>query len=306
MIEHPDYNYQAILDAVGVFGVGALHLVINEPFTKLANCDVRKVNIAVFYSFAKWMQDLRTLQPGDSFVTNQETLRIILAAKISFLLFFNPATDNIGFPHSRETIERFNEFLENNTKQGDEAKGSLNPDGIITPSFITTLTDYLDNFETFFNRESQTANIFAVTKKGIYELTSLIETASNALPEKVVSRLSDDAKQNINAAGRCLALESPTACGFHIFRAIESLMRDYHFKLTQTVLKPQNRNWGSFIDRLEKQGADVKVTGYLRHIKDNYRNPLIHPEDSLSSDEALSLFNACLSAITMLDAAIHP
>jgi hypothetical protein len=49
--------------------------------------------------------------------------------------------------------------------------------------------------------------------------------------------------------------------------------------------------------------ADVKVIGMLQHIKDFYRNPIMHPEESLTSDEAFSLFNTCLSAIVQLDAA---
>ena len=308
MLEYPDVCYQEILDAVGVCVMDATDLVhfIGRPFTQLENTNVRKVNVSTFYVFGRSIHDLRKLQPGDSFVSDCETFRIILAVKISITLFFDTETQDIGFPHTRDTLTRFRDFLESNTAQGEEDQGSLNPDGVITEQFIEVLGQWIQSFETFFHRESVTANIFAVTKKGIYELTSLIENASNALPAKVVGRLSDDAKNNINAAGRCLALDSPTACGFHILRAVESLMRDYHFQLANTALKPQQRNWGKFIELLEKHGADVKVTGYLKHIKDHYRNPLIHPEDNLDSDEALSLFNASLSAITMLDTAMNP
>jgi hypothetical protein len=84
------------------------------------------------------------------------------------------------------------------------------------------------------------------------------------------------------------------------------MMRDYYTKLSGKSLAAKKRNWGAFIKVLDEHGADKKVTGFLTHIKDIYRNPIVHPEVWLSSDEALSLFTVCLSAITMLDNAIHP
>jgi len=41
----------------------------------------------------------------------------------------------------------------------------------------------------------------------------------------------------------------------------------------------------------------------IDHIKDFYRNPIMHPEETLNADQALSLFHTCLSAIVQLDAA---
>ncbi|HEX5707149.1 MAG TPA: hypothetical protein VFX96_07625, partial [Pyrinomonadaceae bacterium] len=45
--------------------------------------------------------------------------------------------------------------------------------------------------------------------------------------------------------------------------------------------------------------------GMIGHIKDFYRNPIMHPEETLTADDALSLYYTCLSAIVQLDAAIQ-
>ena len=43
----------------------------------------------------------------------------------------------------------------------------------------------------------------------------------------------------------------------------------------------------------------------LGHMRQFYRNPIIHPDQTLNANEAFSLFNASLSAIVQLDAAIE-
>lgn len=221
---------------------------IGFPIVQLQGTDVQKVNISTFYTFAKWMYDLRKLSAGDS-LSDQETLRIVLAAKIGILLFFQPSTDAIGFPHTRGAVQRLWDFLDKNTDPKNTTD-TLNPEGILDERFIDAINSYVDSFETMFHQEGATTNVFAVTKKGIFELDSLIASAVESLPPVIVSRLSADAVHNINAAGRCLALDSPTACGFHILRAVESLMRDYHFKLTGAALAVKSRNWGAFIKEL--------------------------------------------------------
>lgn len=168
-----------------------------------------------------------------------------------------------------------------------------------------SVNDLAKLFESDLSHECENLSTFFIGRIGTHHTEKLMESAIDNLSEVVRSRLSVDATNDINAAGRCLALNVPTASGFHILRAVEALMRDYHFKLTGTHLAKKNRNWGAFIKVLTENGATSDVTGFLTHIKDHYRNVIIHPEANLSAAEAFSLFNASLSAITMLDATIH-
>lgn len=160
-------------------------------------------------------------------------------------------------------------------------------------------------FEQSFAHEVDNFEIFYVPPKGTHATLKLIDQAALNLSEDVRSRLAPETIDDLRQAGRCLALDAPTAAGFHLFRAVETLIRGYHTKLTSKNVPIKNRNWGAYIRDLTSNSADSQVTGYLTHIKDHYRNPIMHPEVTLNSDEALSLFGAALSAITQLDAAIQ-
>ena len=172
--------------------------------------------------------------------------------------------------------------------------------------FVEMLEKMLRMFESTFASEAMHANVFSVSRKGTHSPLDLMEHATENLPASVVSRLSDETKLDINDAGRCLALDCHTACGYHILRAVERQIIKYTDKVTATVtLKKQPRDWGGYITALENNGGNAEVIGYLKHIKGHYRNPIIHPEDTLTADDALALFGACLSAIQQLDDAIE-
>src|SRR2546430_250240 len=101
-------------------------------------------------------------------------------------------------------------------------------------------------------------------------------------------------------AGRCLALDCHTAAGFHILRAVESLALIYVTKITGKPHPKKNRDWGAYIRVIRNGQGKAAVADYLYHIKETYRNPIMHPEVRLSGDEAFALFNASLSAIVQL------
>jgi hypothetical protein len=159
-------------------------------------------------------------------------------------------------------------------------------------------------FEQKIAHEFETLEVFYIPPKGTHSTLKLIEHAEENLSADIRSRLSAETIEDLRQAGRCLALEASTAAAFHLFRAIETLIRAYHFKITGSVLTVRSRNWGAYIRDLNSAGADTRITGFLQHIKDHYRNPIMHPEVTVSPDEALALFGAALSAITQLDAAI--
>jgi len=71
-------------------------------------------------------------------------------------------------------------------------------------------------------------------------------------------------------------------------------MLAYYEKLTGhpwNLLK--NKDWGQYIEHLKKEGSPAKITDRLKEIKDSDRNPLIHPDVNVRSDEAHVLFKLC-------------
>jgi len=62
----------------------------------------------------------------------------------------------------------------------------------------------------------------------------------------------------------------------------------------------KERDWGHYVEVLESNGADIKVTSIMHHINNLYRKPLMHPEDTLTPVEAVGLFSAGQSVIEAL------
>jgi hypothetical protein len=60
------------------------------------------------------------------------------------------------------------------------------------------------------------------------------------------------------------------------------------------------RSWGVYIKLLIEHGAKEQVTSLLTHLKDAYRNPVLHPEENYNEERVLVLFGICVSAVVMM------
>jgi hypothetical protein len=124
----------------------------------------------------------------------------------------------------------------------------------------------------------------------------LIETPYEALPADLwdwIRAQSAVAVSDFESAAKCLAFGLPTAVGFHLMRFSEALMFPYYDKLPALAGspaklrdKPGDRNWGHYINTLKQRGAKDSVIKLLCHLKDEYRNPLMHPDDTLTDTQA--------------------
>jgi hypothetical protein len=112
--------------------------------------------------------------------------------------------------------------------------------------------------------------------------------------------------EEIDESGRCLAYERPTASGFHILRAVELTILAYLLAIPRFVMPPINRqNWGEYIEQLRKANGDGKTADketidHMQSLKDHHRNPLMHPRDTLTIPEAVSLFAIGQSTIEII------
>ena len=153
--------------------------------------------------------------------------------------------------------------------------------------------------------------IFLVESRGIFDTNKLIESPEMALPSDVIIWIEKNAPKaivDLREAGKCLAFGLATASGFHQMRFIESVLFPYYEKLPKIIGTPdklleneKERNWGKYIEKLEKRQAKDSVIKFLRHLKNEYRNPLMHPEDSLTVEEA----NLLLGTVQSITNAIY-
>jgi hypothetical protein len=172
---------------------------------------------------------------------------------------------------------------------------------------LSSLVSSITQFRTVLIADLRTVASFRIIGAGIFDVNLLVNCAHKALPESTRSNLPVEALEELDAAGKCLAFNLPTASGFHAMRAVERVMRTYlgHF-FSQEEIKRWT-NWGRYIQALEKAAATDKspkpskeAIALLGQLKDIYRNPVIHPDRVLSPEEADTLFHGTLAAINRI------
>lgn len=165
---------------------------------------------------------------------------------------------------------------------------------------IKQILFFVENFETVFRADLPRMTVFSAERKGIYHTEMLIDNTDQHFPETIHKSLPSQARTDILLAGKCLAFDVHTASAFHMWRALEVVIGAYYVSITGNTFDDDKvtRNWGKYIEALEKRGGDKGITGNLDHIRKTYRNPVMHPNVNVSRDEAFSLLGIGISAIT--------
>jgi hypothetical protein len=164
-----------------------------------------------------------------------------------------------------------------------------------------TIREAAKEFEAVLAAELATYDTYHVSQKGSFSTPDLIDRADIMLPEGIRTHLSDNAIEDFRQAGRCLAFNLGTAASFHIARSAEEVIRSYYALVIGKVPTVKMRSWGTYHKNLSKNAkSSKKVLGWLEHIKDEYRNPVLHPDEKVSPEAALVFINACSSLIIMM------
>ena len=141
---------------------------------------------------------------------------------------------------------------------------------------------------------------YFVTQKGGYDTLSLLDDASRLFSSSLAAKV-PEALFDVMEAGKALAFELGTACGFHVFRATESVLRRYYVEVTGGKAEPKVRNIGVYLNALKQANCgEPKVLAALKQMTDFHRNPLIHPEAALTIDEAVSILGLARSVIDQM------
>lgn len=165
---------------------------------------------------------------------------------------------------------------------------------------LGTLRTLKSTFKTVFLADLSTMPIYIVAAKDTFDINLLIEAGIRLFPPQIITKAPEVAK-DASEVGRALAYELPTACGFHIFRVTESIVRRYWDIVSEGKTRPKLQTLGSFAAEMEKQSVgDSKVTEALKQMTKLHRNPLIHPEVILSVEEAIGIIGMARSVIAMM------
>jgi hypothetical protein len=175
---------------------------------------------------------------------------------------------------------------------------------------LAGLKSALSAFENNLASEFAQMDSYLVAKKGGYDTRDLIDNGAS-LFQPGLARKVPGAIRDIKHATRCIAFELPTAAGFHLHRANESVLHAYFDAVRGTVEHPKdgNRNMGQYVSLMEKNDlGEERVRSALKDLKNLHRNPLIHPDHDLETvDEAIDLLGAIRAAVgAMLPAIPEP
>jgi hypothetical protein len=165
---------------------------------------------------------------------------------------------------------------------------------------LRSLKEAAKEFETVLAAECQVLDTYFVSKKGAYSTADLVERAHISFPPAILKQLPEQARNDFDQAGKCIALDVPTAAAFHLMRGTETVIRIYYKQITGKEPKKKMRNWHAYIKWLEEAKAKPEITSFLDHLRVSYRNPVLHPEDNVTEDQAIVLFGACVSVVMLM------
>jgi len=172
---------------------------------------------------------------------------------------------------------------------------------------ITEVREAAKEFETVLRNECQLMDTYFISKKGVYSTKDLVDSAHHQIPESSRSHLSDQSKLDFDQAGKCIALDVPTAAAFHLLRGTEVLVREYYELIVPGPKRApaKMRNWGVYIKLMKQNHGDADLLSLLDHMRAAYRNPVTHPEENYTDERAQVLFGLCVSAVVLLVGAIR-
>lgn len=165
---------------------------------------------------------------------------------------------------------------------------------------IYPVTTQAPQFKTELLAELGVLPAYFVSQKESFDTITLLDDGVKLFPSELSNKV-PEALFDIAEAGKALAYEIPTACGFHIFRATESVLRKYYSHSTGGSPPPKVRNIGVYVRMLRAQNCgDEIVLATLQQLARLHRNPLIHPEAVLTMDEAIATLGIARSVVTAM------
>ncbi len=249
-----------------------------------------RISLSYLYEIVASLEPLETLQAPVQFVDvffplhrAEQQLQGLIQSSV-FSHAFRSST-----PHAVKLLEA----IQKQTNEMDFDKELQRAD-------LFPITHHFTQYKIAFLAELGTFAAYFVTPVGGYDTFSLLDSADRLFPEDLASKV-PEAMFDIAEAGKCLAFGVNTAAGFHLFRATESVLRRYYSHVTGGKAQPKVRNIAVYINAMTQSGCgDPKILAALKQISDLHRNPLMHPEDVLTSDDALGIVGIARSAITAM------
>jgi hypothetical protein len=260
--------------------------------------DMNRINCYGFYSLGKWIHQVESLTTDSAeldmalaAVRADALLHRLLRGGLVSLKATSQASENVftGFKHLIELVETKEEKGENECSDLRLRRTSID-------LILRGIRQSIETFETIMSSELALAPTYSVPSRGVFSTDSLLDSADDVFGDWK-DKIPEEARADTRQAGRCLAFNLSTAAGFHVARATEAVMRKVMDAFGCSLTKESQRNWGNYIRALDEHGASKTLVHHLTQLKELHRNPLIHPEVTLTPLEAEQLWAMCTSAM---------
>ncbi len=153
----------------------------------------------------------------------------------------------------------------------------------------------ITSFEKVFGAELRGAATYFVPSKGIFATPLLIDNADEAFTADIRDMVPQKSRDEWKQAGRCLALSLWSASGFHVARAVEGALEKYHAEFCPAgkkgllLWKDYIEDFKSCLAGQTQSSPSSRVIVAIEQMKDDYRNPLMHPRVVLNELDARML-----------------
>ncbi|MEO3997162.1 hypothetical protein [Mesorhizobium sp. CAU 1732] len=197
----------------------------------------------------------------------------------------------------------YKSYLRSSRESGEALKAAI--DRVLQQPLTNDITDFakfeigvaVDNFVKIFRSELATIPIFLVTQKGSFDPVLLVSDGVGLFPPEMITK-APETLADAREVGRALAYEMGTACGFHTFRIMESVLKRYWDAASMGKPRPKPQTIGVFASHMDSQNiGDERIYESLKQIGRLHRNPIIHPEVVLTVEEAFGTVGIARSVI---------
>lgn len=171
---------------------------------------------------------------------------------------------------------------------------------------LTLLRALVEKFETSLAAELGRKAVYAVPKRGLFDTYELTEHADKQFSEDMLRQMGDGMRDDLRAAGRCLAFGLGTACCFHLVRAVEAMLSRYIESFGGGASSNSEVLWKDGLKRLhaaakeKSTGPDGRVLGLLNDIETRIRPILQNADTPISIGDATIFFGMTGSLITLM------
>jgi hypothetical protein len=274
-------------------------VVLYPPLFPNRRVDVERINPFAFFEFGKELHSLSQLEE----TSTQKVFWPLWQARnaIGKLIDGKPIPIGISLTKARALADRMDSLLAERFQRKNE-KGEVTlrfpeeSDPPIAPWSLEWIKTSITEFEGIFAEEMRETATYFVPRRGIYHTPALVDDADQTFPKELQPFIPQKAKEDWKSAGRCLAFNLLSASGFHVARAVEACLESYYGKFSG---KPGEtlHSWYDYIKALreiaEKNPTPCptdKTLTELDQMREDYRNPIVHPRVILSEGDARMLF----------------